>query len=95
MVDARAGKSLAKTVDQVRKAGPYEIGGATRKSVPRGLPPAHERAALLLHEGLFATFEGEPGRISQTPDFVSFCLGHFRAMRPISDWLLKEVTRSA
>ena len=95
VVDARAGKSLAKTVQQVRKAGPYEIGSATRKSVPRGFNAAHERAEYLLHEGLFATFEGEPGGISERPDFVNFCVGHFRAMWPISDWLLKEVTRSA
>ena len=84
---------MAKTLEQVRKAGPYEIGGATRKSVPRGFDPAHERAEYLLHEGLFATFESEPGKISETPDFVDFCVGHFRATWPISRWLLDEVTK--
>jgi uncharacterized protein (TIGR02453 family) len=95
VVDARAGKALAKTVDQVRKAGPYDIGGATRKSVPRGFDAEHERSAFLLHEGLFATFEGEPGKISETPGFVDFCESHFRAMWPVSRWILGEVTRPA
>ena len=91
VVDTRAGKALAKTVDQIRKAGSYEIGGATRKSVPRGFDAEHERAEFLLHEGLFATFESEPGGISETPGFVDFCENHFRAMWPISRWILDEV----
>ena len=61
VLDQRAGKALAKTVREVSVAGPYEIGGATRKSVPRGLDTSHERAGFLLHEGLFASFEGKAG----------------------------------
>jgi len=93
VIDGRAGKTLAKAVDQVRKAGPYQVGGATRKSVPRGFDAGHERADFLLHEGLFATFEGKPGGISEKPDFVDFCVGHFRAMWPISHWILDEVMK--
>ena len=76
-------------------AGPYEIGGATRKSVPRGLDTSHERAGFLLHEGLFASFEGKAGPIAETPGFVDFCEKHFRAMWPVSRWLLGEVTGKA
>lgn len=94
VVDARAGKALTKTVKQVRAAGPYSIGGATRKTLPRGFDPAHERAEFLLYDGLFASFEGKPGPSATTPDFVDFCLGHFRAMWPISRWLIEEVTGS-
>ena len=93
VIDARAGKALARAVDQVHRAGPYAIGGSTRKSVPRGFDAGHERSAFLLHEGLFATFEGEPGKVSETPRFVDFCLDHFRAMWPISRWILDEVTK--
>ena len=94
VIDPQAGRALAKTVEQVRKAGPYEIGGATRKTVPRGFEADHEGSAFLLHNGLFATFEGEPGKVSETPGFIEFCLGHFRRMWPISRWLLDEVTES-
>ncbi len=92
VVDPRAGKALAKAIKEMRDAGPYTIGGATRKSVPRGFDPAHERAEYLLNEGLFAGFETEDTAIAETPGFVDFCIGHFKAMWPISRWLLKEVT---
>lgn len=95
VVDARPGKALAKAIDQVSAAGPYEIGGATRKSVPRGFDPAHERARYLLHEGLFASFEGKVGPVVETPGFVDFCETHFRATWPISRWLLDAVTKPA
>jgi uncharacterized protein (TIGR02453 family) len=95
VLDPRAGKALEKAVKETRDAGPYTIGGATRKSVPRGLDPAHARAEYLLHEGLFAGFETEDTAIAETPGFVDFCIGHFKAMWPISRWLLKEVAERA
>jgi len=91
VADPRRGKLLAKTLESVKAAGPYAIGGATRKSVPRGFDASHKRAALLLHEGLYATFEGASGPIAESPDFVDFCLGHFGAMWPVSHWILDEV----
>ncbi len=72
VVDQRAGKALAKAVAEIRAAGPYEIGGATRKSVPRGFDPAHERAEYLLHEGLFAGFETEDTAVAHTPRLRRF-----------------------
>ncbi len=95
VVDARAGKALAKTVAELRAAGAYDIGGATRKTVPRGFDAAHPRAEYLLHDGLFAAFETEDTAIAETPGFVDFCTGHFKAMWPISKWLLKEVAEKA
>ncbi len=92
VVDDRAGRALAEAVDHVRAAGPYEIGGATRKSVPRGFDAKHERAAFLLHDGLHASLDTKPGKVVGTPAFVDYCVGHFQAMWPISRWLLEEVT---
>jgi uncharacterized protein (TIGR02453 family) len=92
VLEPKSGKALAKVVAEIRSAG-YEVGGATRKAVPRGFDPAHERAEYLLHEGLFATLEGSPGRIVETAQFVDYCAGHFRAMWPISRWLLQEVAK--
>lgn len=92
VVDERAGKALVKAVDKVRAAGPYEIGGKSRKTVPRGFDADHPRAAFLLHDGLHATLDTKPGRIVETPEFLDYCLGHFAATWPISKWLLDEVT---
>ena len=95
VVEEGSGELLARAVEAVRKAGPYTIGGASRKSVPRGFDPAHERAGFLLHEGIWAQFETEPGPVAQTPGFVDFCTTHFRAMWPISRWLLDKVAGKA
>jgi hypothetical protein len=90
VVDKRSGRALTKVLQGVR-AGGYEIGGSTRKTVPRGFDAADERGEFLLHEGLFATYEGKARPVVKTPDFIDFCVEHFRAMWPISRWLLEEV----
>jgi uncharacterized protein (TIGR02453 family) len=92
VVAEKSGHDLSKAIEQVRKAGPYEIGGATRKSVPRGYDARHERAGLLLHEGLYAGLE-LPAAEATKPSFTDRALSHFAATWPIGDWLLAEVTQ--
>ena len=91
VVDQRAGAALAKAVDRVRAAGPYVIGGASRKSVPRGFDAAHARAALLLHEGLWAERDGKPDKSIGSAAFVEYCAAEFAAMWPVGEWLLETV----
>ncbi len=86
-LDGKRGRALVEALDQVRRAGPYTIGGATRKSVPRGFDGGHERAPLLLHEGLFATLEARASKQARTPGFVDYCLGHLAAMWPVARWI--------
>jgi uncharacterized protein (TIGR02453 family) len=93
VVDERAGKALAKLADRLRAVG-YEIGAATRKTVPRGFDAAHPRAALLLHEGLHATWEGAVPPSIATPKFVDECVKHFRTTAPVSSWLTEHVVRT-
>ena len=61
-----SGKALVDTAAQVKAAGPYEIGGATRKSVPRGFEKDHARAGFLLHEGLYAGLDLAAAECRQT-----------------------------
>jgi len=93
VVDARAGKAMEKAIADIRSAGPYEIGGATRKTVPRGFDADHPRAQYLLHEGLYAGFETGDTKVAETAGFVDFCTGHLKAMWPISKWLLRSVAK--
>jgi uncharacterized protein (TIGR02453 family) len=92
VVAPRPGRALAAAIDEVRAAGHYEIGGASRKTVPRGFDADHERAPLLLHEGLWAGLETELGSEAKSARFVDFCAGHYRAMWPVARWTLKELT---
>lgn len=75
------------------KRGKYEIGGATRKKVPRGFDESHPRAALLLHEGLFAGYEGPVPKVVHGAGFIAFCIKHFTAISPVNYWLYKHVLR--
>jgi hypothetical protein len=83
VVDRRAGAALAKAIDKVGAAGPFVIGGASRKSVPRGFDAHHPLAGLLLHEGLWVERERKPDKSIATPAFVDRCAAEFAAMWPV------------
>ena len=74
----------------MKAAGPYDIGGASRKTVPRGFDATHERAGFLLHEGLHAGVDLS-SNAATVPGFVDAAFAHFAATWPISRWLLDEV----
>jgi hypothetical protein len=85
-----SGRKLEQAIAKVKKAGAYEVGGATRKTVPRGFDAAHPRAALLLHEGLYAGLQ-LPATDAAKSGFADRALAHFAAAWPIGKWLLDEV----
>jgi uncharacterized protein (TIGR02453 family) len=93
VLNRRQGAALEAAIDEVKRAGPYEIGGATRKQVPRGFDPQHERAQLLLHEGLWAGLENPIPAEARSRAFVNVCIAHFRAVCPVSRWLRALTSR--
>lgn len=88
VINDTAGQKLLAALDEVRHAGPYEIGGVMRKTVPRGYDSGHERAGLLLHEGLWASLETNIPPEAHSSDFVDYCDRHFHATWPVNRWLL-------
>ena len=87
VVDETRGRALEETVDVVTSAGPYTLGGESRKTVPRGYDADHPRARFLLCEGLNANFETAIPAEAGDPGFVDYCFRHFKAMSPINQWL--------
>ena len=92
VVDAKAGAALERAVAKVTKAGPYALGDPGRKTVPRGFDKEHKRARFLLYDGLTVGFECQPPAVVKSAAFVDFCADHFRAMKPLTQWLLKHVS---
>jgi hypothetical protein len=92
--DPKSGRALTRAVAKVRDAG-YEVGGEQYKRVPRGYDANHERRELLLYGGLYAWTEQPLPREAHTPDFPSFCAEHYRRMKPVEDWIVALVDRSA
>lgn len=88
IVDAKRGKALAAAIDKVKRAGEYEVKGESYKEVPRGYDADHPRADLLRYGSLHAMVESKPPAELHGPEFVDYCLRHFKAMAPIHKWLL-------
>jgi uncharacterized protein (TIGR02453 family) len=85
VADDSKGQALEEAVSRLN--APYEVGEASRKTVPRGYDPAHPRAQYLLYEGLVAVLDAPlPPEVGR-PDFVDACVGHFKAVSPLNEWL--------
>ena len=88
VVDPVRGERLTAALDQVRSAGPYQVGGEHYKRVPSGFDASHPRADLLRHIGLFVWTDMPIPPETFTDDFAAFCAAHYRPMAPVVDWLV-------
>ncbi len=88
VADDKLGAELETTLESIRKAGDYEIGGEHYKRVPRGYDPEHKRADLLRYNTLYAHSPIDPAVLT-TPDLVDVCFEHCRKMFPLQQWLVK------
>jgi uncharacterized protein (TIGR02453 family) len=86
VVDGRKGAAFAKLVETTTKAG-YEVGGASYKRVPAPYDKDHPRADLLKHTGLYVYRSEKIPAATFTSRFVAYCLGHWRKMAPVEDWI--------
>lgn len=91
VIHPRSARALLAAVAAVEGAGRYEIGEADRKLMPRGYAADGPAAGYLLYESLHAVIR-LPAAAARTADFLDDSVGHYRAMWPISEWLLKEVS---
>jgi uncharacterized protein (TIGR02453 family) len=94
VVDKEHGRALTKAVRAVERAG-YEVGGRNYKRVPAGFDAQHERAELLLHNGLYAGREFELPQEVHSAAFPRFCAKHYRKLAPLNAWLLELTGSSA
>ena len=88
IIHPRSGKALLAAVAALK--GKYEVGGKTRKLMPRGFDTDADRRDYLLYEGLYTHIELPPETASK-PKLVDICLKHYEAMWPVGKWLLDEV----
>jgi uncharacterized protein (TIGR02453 family) len=88
VIHPRSGKALLAAVASLK--GKYELGGKTRKLMPRGFDTDADRREYLLYEGLY-THISLPPETANKPKLVDICLKHYEAMWPIGKWLHDEV----
>ena len=91
VIHPRSGKALLAAIAKVKRAGDYEIGGKTRKLMPRGFTTDADRAEYLLYEGLYTSVH-LPAAAAAQPDFLDVVVKHYAACWPVGQWLLDEVS---
>jgi uncharacterized protein (TIGR02453 family) len=89
VVDAERGSELEQSLSNITLHKHFSAGGATRKAVPRGYDPEHHRAHLLLHDGLYAAYEGPLPPELHDASFVDWCAAQFKLLSPVVDWLMR------
>ncbi|MFK5645223.1 DUF2461 domain-containing protein [Ornithinimicrobium sp. LYQ121] len=89
-VDGPGGAELERIVDDLR-AGGWEIGGERLRTAPRGWSRDHPRIELLRHRSLTAMRWIEDGDVVTTPALLEHVRGHWRAVRPLVEWLGRVV----
>jgi uncharacterized protein (TIGR02453 family) len=89
VIDAERGSELEFALSRIEQSGPYSIGGASRKTVPKGYDSDHHRAHLLLHDGLFAALDCPHPKEMRSAVFVEWCVAHFENLAPLVNWLLR------
>ncbi len=93
VVDEALGRALEETIAAITSAGPYIVGGESRKTVPRGYDANHPRARYLRFEGLNANLEAPIPDEVVSHGFVDYCFGHFQALSPVNQWLSSVITK--
>jgi uncharacterized protein (TIGR02453 family) len=89
VIHPEKGNALLASIDEVKKAGDYEVGGLHYKRVPRGFDPEHERAEQLKYNGMYAMISDIPVEEAYSPELVDACFQHCVNMAPIEKWLVK------
>jgi len=90
VLNEKPGAALAKMTQDLDEN--LKLCDATRKKVPRGFDADHKRAAFLLRDALYCTYEAPLPKAIHKPEFVELCLDIFRKSYPLSQWLGKYVT---
>jgi uncharacterized protein (TIGR02453 family) len=92
VIHPRSGKALLGAIAALK--GKYEVGGKTRKLMPRGFDADPDRRDYLLYEGLYVHIL-LPVETAAKPKVVDTCARHYAAMWPVGQWLLNEVSAGA
>jgi len=87
VLDEHRGAELAAIVARLERKG-FTVGSPdTLKNVPRGVDPAHPRAALLRRKGLIASFPPLPEELLVSRALVDWLVRHTKQSAPLVTWL--------
>jgi uncharacterized protein (TIGR02453 family) len=88
---AEKGKQLNSIIKKITLKDKYKLGGKYYKKTPKGFDPAYQYNELLLHNGLYLSYENNEFSKSYLQDPVKFSYQIFKELLPIHNWLLENV----
>jgi uncharacterized protein (TIGR02453 family) len=94
VVDPGYGKALSEILGRLGGVPGIEIGGRHYKRVPQGYDASHPNAGLLLHNGLYASWEERIPDELFSSGSIGYCADRFRALSPLFLWCTALLRRS-
>jgi uncharacterized protein (TIGR02453 family) len=88
VADPEYGPGLAAIVRRIARRPGFTISGSSYKRIPAGFDPTPEAAPLLLHDGLYAGWEGRIPAELHSPALIDYCFEKFKVMKPLHEWLV-------
>ena len=95
VADDQTGPDLERAINEIRRGSIEVHGHDSLKTVPRGYPREHPRAALLQHKGITAWREWPAAPWLATASAKKRIFEFLRATRPLQDWLTTYVGPSS
>lgn len=89
--DPVKGKELSDIVNKILKNKKYLLGGKTYKKTPRGFDPEYKYRELLLHSGLYASYESSNFNELTKNDPVNFSFKIFKEIYPLHKWFVDNL----
>jgi uncharacterized protein (TIGR02453 family) len=89
--DPAKGKELSDIVNKLLKKKKYQLGGKTYKKTPRGFYPEYKYHELLLHSGLYVSYESSNFDELTKNDPVNFSFKIFKEMYPLHKWFVENL----
>lgn len=89
--DPLKGKELNDLINKLLKNKKYQLGGKTYKKTPRGFDPDYKYNELLLHSGLYVSYESKNFNELTKNDPVTFSYKIFKEMLPLHKWFVENL----
>jgi len=89
--DPSRGKQLNDILAKLLKNKKFNLGGKTYKKTPRGFNPEYKFFKLLLHSGLYVSYESNGFDELTTKDPVAFSYKTFKEMYPLHNWFVENL----
>lgn len=94
VVDEEYGEELKNIIEKIRKNPHFELGGKYYKRIPLGYDSRHQNSELLLHNGLYVSFEIQIPKELFSSALLDYCLKIFTELNPLYKWLLAMTRRT-